>query len=108
MVEEVGEQNYVVRSGEVDVEGGAGEHVVAVLNAGLFGIFEGDAKDGSPVEAGDVGVGVLLCDLDAEEAVASGDVEDMDRASAAIEDDFAEWGGHGAHHGSHVVGKLDP
>ena len=108
VVEEVGEKDDVVWAGEVDVEGRAGEHVVAVLNAGFLGVFEGDAKDWSPVEAGDMGMGVLFGDLDAKEAVAGGDVEDTHGASTAIKNQFAERACQGAHHGGHIIGEFNP
>ena len=76
--------------------------------SGFLGVFEGDAKDWSPVEAGDMGMGVLFGDLDAKEAVAGGDVEDTHGASTAIKNQFAERACQGAHHGGHIIGEFNP
>lgn len=108
VMKEIGEKDDVVGSGKIDFEGAAGKHVIALLNAGYFCVVESYAKNRSPVKTGDVSVWILDGDFDAEEAVASGDIEDLHLVLTTCEDDSSERGGHGPHHRGHALRKLDP
>jgi len=110
VVEEVGEQDDVVVLAEVDVEGAAGEELVAIEAVEPGGVFFGDVEDGGPVLSGDGGARVLLEEGEAEHAVAGGDVEDFERGVVGVGgEDLGgeEFGGHELQAG-HAAGELDP
>src|SRR6185312_9331392 len=93
---------------EIDVEGTAGEFGEAIVDAGLRGVGGGDAQDRGPIDSGNAGLGVLRGDGDAEETVASSEIEDMEGASLSSKCKRGERTGNRRHHRSHALGEQHP
>jgi len=108
VVQEVREQHDVVRPAVFDLERAAGSCLVAVGDPRLVGVRRRDLEHAGPVDSHDAGAGILLRDLDTEQPVTRGDVQDGDGTLHAFEHDGAERRRHRGHHRRHAVRELHP
>ena len=74
MVQEIREQDDVVRSAILDVERATRQQMVAVLHARLTRVAARHLQHSGPIDCGDVRFRMELGHLDAEQAVAGGDI----------------------------------
>ena len=108
MVQKIGKQHSVVRAAVVHFKGTAGEHVVALMHAGLLCVFERHAKNRRPIKPGHMRLWILFGDFDSEESMAGSDVEHAHRAGFPFKHNRTKWTSQRSHHRPHGLGELDP
>ena len=75
MVQEVRQQDHIIRPAIIDVERTAGQQFITARHSCVFSILQCHFQDVSPVQGDDVRLGVLFSDFDAEQAMPRGDIE---------------------------------
>lgn len=81
VVQEVGQQDQIVRPAIVHIKGAA-RQLEAVGNAGQAGILFGHRQHVRPVDGHHPGLPILLRHRDPEQTMAGGDVEHLHRTAA--------------------------
>src|SRR5262249_4605614 len=108
MVHEVRHQREGAPSPEIDLEGAAWQFLNPLRDTRRAGVLPRRLEHGSPVYRGDPRLGVALRDGNAEEAVPSRDVENVERARTVHLQSPGERDSQRRDQRRHVAGEVDP